>query len=273
MPLVLEFRAETTVAIEADGLVQAALAATTVRAVEDALVWHGNRQERAGEFFRISGDLSDGQVVMRGEFNGVHRLGEGMTEGSLHIDGNVGRHLGAAMRGGQIHVVGSAGDWVGAEMRDGLIHVHGNAGQRVGAAYVGSERGMRGGAILIDGDAGDQIGHTMRRGLIAVGGDAGSFAAINMIAGTVLVAGACGERPGAAMRRGTLALLGPAPELLPTFRRASRCRPLFLRVYLKWLIDRGFAIDRRAMDDEYVLNSGDHLNTGRGEILVRIATP
>jgi formylmethanofuran dehydrogenase subunit C len=271
MPLTLEFRAHTSLPIEADGLVQAALAATSADEVARTLVWHGNRQENAGEFFEISGNCGDGQVTIRGDVAGVHRLGEGMTAGMLRIEGDAGRHLGAAMRGGEIHVHGSAGDFAGAEMRDGLIHVAGNAGNCAGGAYVGSQRGMRGGTLLIDGNAGSHVGHTMRRGLIAIGGDVGDFVALNMIAGTVLVGGTCGARAGAAMRRGTIVAFGRPPEMLPTFRRSSTARPSFLAVYLRFLSQRGFAVDAGWPVAEFTQFSGDHLNGGRGEIFVRRA--
>ncbi len=275
MPFILDIRsdflADTSLPIEADGLAQAAMSATSADEVARTLVWHGNRQIAAGEFFSVKAKPGDGEVVIRGDLSGIHRLGEGMTAGTLRIEGDAGRHLGAAMRGGEIHVQGSAGDFAGAEMRDGLIHIAGDAGNCAGGAYVGSQRGMRGGTLLIDGDAGSHVGYTMRRGLIAIGGDVGDFVALNMIAGTVLVGGTCGARPGAAMRRGTIVAFGQPPELLPTFRRSSTARPGFLAVYLRFLSQRGFAVDARWPIAEFTQFSGDHLNGGRGEIFVRRA--
>jgi formylmethanofuran dehydrogenase subunit C len=269
MPLAFDYHADTTLPVEVDGLVQQALSATSAAEVERTPIWHGNRQQSAHELFRITGTTGDGELVFRGNMSGVHHLAEGMTEGKVRVEGDIGRHLGASMRGGEVHVNGSAGDFAGVEMRGGLLHIRGDAGNALGGAYVGSPRGMRGGAILVDGNAGNEAGHTMRRGLIAVGGHLGAFAAINMIAGTVLVGGKCGERPAAGMRRGTLVVMNGKPELLPTFRYAQRSEPLYLRVYLRHLAERGFDVSDRWLDASYDQYSGDHLNGGRGEIFVR----
>ena len=82
----------------------------------------------------------------------------------------------------------------------------------------------------------------MRRGTLAVGGSCGDAAGFSMIAGTILVFGACGIRIGAGMRRGTIGLFGPdPPRMLPTFRKAGRFRPLFLRLLLRELAGSAFA--------------------------------
>jgi formylmethanofuran dehydrogenase subunit C len=131
---------------------------------------------------------------------------------------------------------------------------------------------MTGGTILIDGDAGNEIGHTMRRGTIAIGGAAGDMLAFNMIAGTVLVFGECGIRPGAGMRRGTLGLFGPNPPmLLPSFRYGSTFQPLALRMVLRSLRNKGFAVDESVAAADLDLYHGDLVALGKGEIFMRHA--
>lgn len=130
---------------------------------------------------------------------------------------------------------------------------------------------MTAGEILIHGDAGNEIGHTLRRGLIAVGGRSGDAVGFNMIAGSVFLFGETGIRPGAGMRRGTIGLLGtsPPPAILPTFRRSTAYRPVFLRTFLTSLRTAGFPVPEDCFEAEYDRYCGDFLEMGRGEILVR----
>jgi hypothetical protein len=72
------------------------------------------------------------------------------------------------------------------------------------------------------------------------------------------------------MRRGTLALLGPQPPaLLPTFVRACRCQPAFVRLLLRTLQQFDFHMPDELLDADYELHSGDMLEGGRGEIVLR----
>lgn len=273
MPLRLRQRAETNLAIEAEELVGMALNASSLLEVERHRVWHGNRQESAGELFAVSGTAGDGRLELEGDLSRVHRLGEQMSGGEVHIEGNAGRHVGARMSGGTIEIAGSAGDWLGAEMRGGSIRVRGSAGDLAGAAYRGSKRGMRGGTIIVDGAAGVEVAHSMRRGLIAIGGSVGDFAAVNMIAGTLLVVGAVEGHAGAGMRRGTLLACRQPRELLPTFTRGSHFRPQFVALYWRWLARRGFSVPDDAATADYEIYHGDRLAGGRGEILVQVTRP
>jgi formylmethanofuran dehydrogenase subunit C len=233
-------------------------------------MYQGNLQLPLAEFFAISGNAADETHEWVGDLSGVHWLGANMTSGKLVVLGDAGRHVGSQMRGGEISVQGNAGDWLGAELHGGLIQVTGKAGDLVGSAYRGSPLGMTRGMILIGGDAGHEIGHAMRRGLIAVAGNIGDIAGLNMRAGTILVFGDSGIRHGAGMRRGTLALLGRrAPPLLPTFVKASRCQPLFMQMLYRKLRRLAFPVPESLLGSAYDLYSGDLLEGGRGEILVR----
>lgn len=272
MALQLRFRGETSVPVEVEGITPDAVRGLSLTAIERLPIYEGNRQAKLADFFAVSGDAADEQIVWEGSLQGVHWIGAKMRSGSVHVTGSAGRHVGSEMRGGQIVVEGDAGDWVGGEMHGGLIIVRGQAGHLVGAAYRGSARGMTRGVILIAGNAGNEIGHTMRRGLIVVGGQAGDLAGFNMLAGSVLLCGETGIRHGAGMRRGTLAFFGPPPpELLPTFRHACRYQPLALQLLLRQVASLGFPVPAPWYAAEYDLYHGDLLDGGRGEILIRVA--
>ena len=91
-----------------------------------------------------------------------------------------------------------------------------------------------------------------------------------MIAGTILVFGTCGGPVGAEMRRGTIGLFGPEPpRLLPTFRRAGRFRPLFLRLIDREIWRLGFPLVQGLSDDELTLYHGDLVSLGKGEVWIR----
>lgn len=272
--LKLRYQLETNVPVEVDGLVPERLSGLSHAAIGKLLVWHGNRQIPVGEAFCISdetGETADDVLRFEGDLSGVHRIGAGMTAGEIRVAGSAGRHVGSQMRGGAIHIEGSAGDWLGEQMRGGTIHVHGNAGGQVGAAVRGSRRGMTGGTILIEGNAGDELGLAMRRGLIAVGGNAGDGLGFNMIAGTILVFGNAGERAGAGMRRGTIGIFGGSPvAILPTFKHACQYRPQFLGLYFRELARLGFKVPAKVSDSAFDRYQGDHLELGKGEILVPV---
>jgi formylmethanofuran dehydrogenase subunit C len=272
MALRLVYHGQTSVPVEIEGLTPDWACDKSLAEIERFEIFHGNRKIPLAEMFAVTGDPGDKRFDFEGNLAGVHWIGAHMESGGIHIHGPAGRHTGSEMRGGEIIVDGNVEGWVGAEMHGGLIHVHGSAGHLAGAAYRGSRKGMTGGTILMDGDAGNEIGHTMRRGLIAIGGAAGDMLAFNMIAGTVLVLGECGIRPGAGMRRGTVGLFGPnPPPLLPSFRYGSTFQPLTMRMALRSLRKKGFAVDESLLAADLDLYHGDLVALGKGEIFLRHA--
>jgi formylmethanofuran dehydrogenase subunit C len=258
------------VPIEAPCVEPDRFAGLTATAVARLPVQHGNAAAMLGDFFTVTGDPADANVVIEGDCGQVKWLGAKMAGGRLTIHGPAGTHLGSGMTGGAIEVHGNVDDWAGAEMRGGLIRVHGSAGDHAGAAYPGSRRGMRGGELLIDGDAGDELGAVMRRGLIAVGGRVGEFAAAGMVAGSIFAFGPVGPHAGAGMKRGTLAALGPAPDLLPTFRYDCTYRPAFIDLYLRRLRALAFPVGRASSLERPELRRyrGDLAALGLGEIIL-----
>lgn len=268
--LKLSYRHTSRIPLEIEGFTPDWARDRSLAEIEEFEVFHGNKTLRLGDVFSITGDAADQEIVFEGDLSGVHYIGAQMKSGRIRVLGSVGRHAGSDMVGGEILVDGNADLFLGAEMHGGHIHVHGNASNLVGARYRGADRGMTGGTIFVDGDAGNEVGVSMRRGLIAIGGSVGDVVGFNMIAGTILVFGSCGRRPGAGMRRGTIGVFGsPTPELLPSFRAASLCRPQFLRVMLKTLATHGFRFDGSLMESTFNLHRGDFVSLGRGEILFR----
>jgi len=270
MPLNLHYHGETTIPVELEGILPENLCQLSLDEIRQQKIFHGKEVVTLGEFFDVSGDASDEQLVFDGQLSGVHWIGAKMRRGQIVINGDAGRHLGSEMSGGQIEVKGHAGDWAGGEMHGGLIHVRGDAGHLIGAAYRGGPKGMTNGTIIIAGKAGNEVGHTMRRGLIAIGGDVGDLVGISMLAGSILVFGKCGIRHGVGMKRGTIAFLGEdAPQMLPTFRHACRYSPNFLRVVLLKLKQLGFEFDPALLDSNYDLYHGDLIEGGRGEVVIK----
>jgi formylmethanofuran dehydrogenase subunit C len=265
--LILRCTYSGTIPVETPCVAADRLAGLSATDIGRLPVQHGNAAATLGDFFTITGDPSNADIVIEGDCSRVKWLGTKMAGGRLTIRSGVGTHLGSSMTGGAIEIHGHVDDWAGAEIRGGLIRVHGSAGNHAGAAYPGSRRGMRGGELLIDGDAGDELGAVMRRGLIAVGGRIGEFAAAGMVAGSIIAFGPVGRHPGAGMKRGTLAAFGPAPELLPTFRYDCSYRPAFIDLYLRHLAALGFALPP-GIHAPLRRYRGDLVALGLGEILL-----
>jgi len=270
MTLTFEIKTRPEVPLEVEGVIPASVRELTVDQILKLPIFHGNNVVEIGDFFELSGDPSDELLRWEGDLSPVHWIGAKMSSGTIHIEGDCGRHLGSEMSGGEIHVTGNASDWVGGEMHGGLIHVRGRAGHLVGAAYRGSAKGMTNGTILIGGDVGNEVGHTMRRGLIVVGGKAGDLVGFNMLAGSVIVHGEAGIRHGAGMRRGTIAFVGDnPPPMLSSFRYACRMQPEFFRLIGRMLTEQQFEPGADGLDGDFDLYHGDFIEGGRGEILVK----
>jgi formylmethanofuran dehydrogenase subunit C len=265
--LTLTLREPPAVPLEAELLTPDRLAELGRGEVEALPVWHGNRRERVGDFFAVSGDGGGEEVRVEGDLRRVKLLGAGMSGGRLVVAGDSGMHTGAGMTGGELVVEGDVGDFAGVDMRGGRLVVRGAAGDHLGAGSPGERAGMRGGEIVVHGDAGAQAGAGLRRGLIAVAGRLGEGAGLRMLAGTIVALGPLGPRAGAAMRRGTIVAMSPA-ALLPTFALACTYRPSFLRLYLRRLRALGLPVTDAHLDGRYARWAGDGLELRRGEILV-----
>ncbi|HQR51980.1 MAG TPA: formylmethanofuran dehydrogenase subunit C [Burkholderiales bacterium] len=227
----------------------------------------GNRRLRVDALFELTGeDVSN--LVFRNGCDKLDRIGEGMFDGSIEVDGDAGAYLGLGLRGGRIRVRGNCGAFAAAEMKRGLVHIQGNAGDFLGAPLPGDRQGMRGGTVIVQGNAGDRCGDRLRRGNILVEGNAGDYCASRMIAGTLSVLGTLGTYPGFAMRRGTL-LLNAVPASLPaTFGDCGTHDLHFLPLLTQsWrsLESRFARLESRSRVRRLM---GDLACDGKGEVLV-----
>jgi formylmethanofuran dehydrogenase subunit C len=200
-----------------------------------------------GDLFEVTGAPA-GRIRFEGDLAKTDRLGAGLAEGEVVVEGPVGDEAGLGMSGG-------------------VIDVHGDAGARAGGAAGDARRGMTGGELLVRGGAGPEPGMRMRRGLLVVMADVAGHAGVGMIAGTVIVFGDAGPAPGRWSKRGSIVALGSV-QIPPTYRYACTYQPDHLRLTLLRLRKRyGLAVDERYVSGSYRRYSGDLADLGRGEIL------
>lgn len=219
-----------------------------------------------GELFSVKG-TPDGSMTIAGDLRLAERIGAGLAEGTVRVDGDVGDRAGAGLRGGRLVVDGNAGHSTGEGMSGGSIVVRGNSGHRTGAAGPGRKRGMTGGELVVLGNTGDETGAAMRRGLVAVGGSTGCCTLLSTIAGTVVSCGAVGPDAALWNKRGSLVCLGSV-EPAATYRYACVIQPVYLRLLLRRLRDQyALPVTLAHIDGRYRRYSGDFSETGRGEIL------
>ena len=214
-----------------------------------------------GDLFAISLDGSD-RLRIEGGSSRFDRVGAALSEGTIHVEGDVGQRLGEAMAGGALTVTGSAGPYAAAGATGGTITVEGDADERAGGAVYAAKAGLDGATLVIKGRAGAHLGDRMRRGLILVG-EAGAFAGSRMIAGTIL-AEALGDHPGYGMRRGTI-VAGRHGALLPTFTETGTPDLVFLRLLARSLTRLG-AKQAELLKGTMRRYSGDLAALGKGEL-------
>ena len=202
---------------------------------------------RLGDLFELDGH-PQGRIRFVGELDQADRLGAGLIEGEVIVDGNVGREAGLAQAGGR-------------------IDIGGDAGPRAGAAPLGFKRGMTGGELIVRGSAGAEAGAAMRRGLLVILRTAGDRAGLGMIAGTVVVFGPVGTDAGLWSKRGSVVALGRITPP-PTYSYACTFQPVHLRLLLTRLRDSyGLPVRPRHLNGFYRRYSGDMAELGKGEIL------
>ncbi|ACL60824.1 formylmethanofuran dehydrogenase subunit C [Methylobacterium nodulans] len=248
--------------LDLSGITPAALAGLSEAEAARLPVGTSRQGVALGDCFTIALDGAESLRIAGGS-DRLDRVGAGLAQGSILVEGDVGQRLGAGMTGGTIRVSGSAGPFAGTAARGGTITIAGDAGPGAGGALHGAMGGLDGATLVIGGRAGDRLGDRMRAGLI-VAGAAGDHAGSRMIAGT-LVAGTIGDHPGYGMRRGTL-LVERHGALLPTFVETGTQDLVFLRLLAKALepLSPRFAALARARLSR---RSGDLATLGKGELL------
>lgn len=199
-----------------------------------------------GDLFRIEGHPG-GKIRFVGQLDQADRLGAGLSEGEVMVDGSVGREAGLAQAGGR-------------------LDIGGDAGARAGAAPLGHKRGMTGGELIVRGSAGAEAGAAMRRGLLVILRAGGDRTGLGMIAGTIVVFGAVGADTGLWSKRGSVVALGRITPP-PTYFYACTYQPAYLRLLLTRLRSSyGLPVRPQHLNGLYRRYSGDMAETGKGEI-------
>ena len=182
-------------------------------------LFEGNKQKKLDALFKIQEDNADTpSITINGDVSEVRKIGLGMKNGEVVINGNVGMHLGEKMAGGKITVNGDVCQWPGSSMKKGLIEIHGNAGDYLASPYRGSSEGMKGGKIVVDGDVGSDSGAYLHGGLIKIkGNNTGQFLGFHMSDGVIHVEKNARNRLGANMTGGKIIVSGFVEEVMPTF--------------------------------------------------------
>ena len=190
----------------------------SVKEISLLTVWEGNKKKKLCDLFKIEETSAETpNITINGDASEVRRVGHGMKNGEIVINGNAGMHLGEKMVGGKITVNGNANGWTGSSMKNGLIEIHGDASDYLASPYRGSSQGMRGGKIVVDGNVGSDSGCYLRGGAIIIKGSAGPFLGFHISKGVIYVEKNAGNRLGASMTGGKIVLSGSMDELMPTF--------------------------------------------------------
>ncbi len=261
--LTFELKAKPDQRLDLSHLIPSRLKELKPKDIEKLTIGSTREGLTVGDAFKVKGkDVSE--LRFAGTDGRCDKIGAGLTDGTIMVDGDVGAYLGAGMKRGKIEVSGNAGVLAGASMAGGTIAIAGDADERAAGILVGETMGMKGGVLTIGGNAGPMVGERMRRGLVIVGGDAGDYAGGRMIAGTILLKRKVGRGAGYGLRRGSLIFVEEPKDLLPTFGDCGVMEFDYLRLLEHWLRDAGKSIKlgdraRRLMGDMSVLGKGEML--------------
>jgi formylmethanofuran dehydrogenase subunit C len=261
--LVFELKHKPDQRLDLSPLVPSRLKSLKGKRIEDLAIGTTRAKLTVGDVFKVKGKDA-GVLRFVGTDARCDKIGAGLTEGEIMVDGNAGAYLGAGMKRGKIEVKGSAGVLAGASMAGGSLSVSGNVGERAGGILVGETMGMKGGVLTIGRNAGPMLGERMRRGMVIVKGDAGDYAGARAIAGTIVFKRGVGRNAGYGLRRGSLIFLEEPNEILPTFGDCGVMEFDYLRLLEHWFAQTGKKIRfggraRRLMGDMSVLGKGEML--------------
>lgn len=264
--LTFSLRAAPAQRLDLSPLVPQNLAGKTVPEIEGIELQTTRARVTAGDVFRIrNGDPAT--ILIEGGSARFDRVGFGLTEGSIRVEGELGVEAARLMSGGELTIHGRAGPFAGSGMRGGTLTIEGDVGERLGGPLSGETVGMSGGLIHVRGDAGARAGDRLRRGVILIEGRAGAYAGSRMIAGTLAIGGEAGELPGYLMGRGTILIGRGAALLSPTFADCGE-HDLVASRLLAAYIGKASAKLARLFRRPLRRLAGDMAALGRGEILL-----
>ena len=242
------------------------LSGKTVAEIERIEVGTTRVRVTAGDVFSVrKGDPAI--IRIEGGSARFDRVGFGLKEGSIRVEGEVGAQAGRLMSGGLLAIGGAAGPFAGSGMKGGTLAIEGDAGERLGGPLSGETAGMSGGLIHVRGAAGERAGDRLRRGVILIEGRAGPYAGSRMIAGTLAIGGEAGDLPGYLMGRGTILIGRGATLFSPTFADCGEHDLVASRLLAAYI---GEASPKLARLFRRPLRrfAGDMAALGKGEILL-----
>jgi len=267
--LTLTLKATPELPLDMSPVVPATLAGRRLAQIRALKLQQGRRRVSLGDWFEVEGETDATDLLIDGAAPVLHRVGAGLSGGTMEVRGNCGHEAGLRMRGGVLKIRGDVGDGPGLGMRGGLLDIEGHAGRYAGGPAPGDVTGMKNGTILVAGNLGDRAGDRMRRGLIATGGNVGAFCGSQMVAGSIVVLGDCGSGLGTGMRRGSIVLTKPASTPGTHFKLTGEFELAFLPLLVRHLSELKPAwaarLARLARVNRWV---GDAGNGGFGEILI-----
>lgn len=240
----------------------------TLSKIKDLKIEYGNKRVKLNTLFNVKGKDST-HIVIEKSTDKLINAGQGMTRGSITINGDAGDFLGQGMKNGTLTVLGNVGAWTGNAMSGGHINISGNALDYVGAGLPGDSFGMTNGLINIKGNAGDRVGDRMRRGIIIIQGKSGNYCGSRIHAGTIIVLDKVGKLPGEGMRRGSIILAKKPTHLPATFKSCGNLKMQFLRLLFTQLtkFDDDLSLFNKYGPEAHRF-SGDLARNGKGEILI-----
>jgi formylmethanofuran dehydrogenase subunit C len=261
--LTFELKSKPDQRLDLSTLVPERLTGLKAKDIEQLVIGTTRVGLTVGDAFKVKGNDAS-ELRFTGTDGRCDKIGAGLKDGTITVEGDAGAYLGAGMKWGRIEVSGNAGVLAGASMAGGSIAVSGDVDERAGGIMVAETMGMKGGVLTIGGNAGPMLGERMRRGLVIVSGDAGDYAGGRMIAGTILFKRKVGRGAGYGLRRGSLIFVEEPGDLLPTFGDCGVIQFDYLRLLEHWLRDSGKRISlvdraRRLMGDMSVLGKGEML--------------
>jgi len=249
--IILTLKEAPKMPVEVDAVLPETVAGKSLKEVGEIAVYAGNKKIKLHEYFEIEGETADDtdaqEIHFKGDTLKLIRIGEGMADGVIRVEGNAGDHIGERMKAGRIIVNGNAGGWIGTALAGGEIHIKGNAQNKIGCAERGSRDGMSSGLIVVEGDAGTEIGYEMDGGNIEIYGKVRSFVGSHMKEGVVKVGGVSEDRIGFAMAGGEI------------YVEDSGFKPPFF-------------FKEAGVEGEYAIFEGDLSTSGEGRIFIRKST-
>jgi len=269
MQRTLEFIYQGAFPVDFSGIIPEKVLEMPVNELKKTTILVGNDRIPLGDVCRLKTHLSQKEeLILSGNTSCINQIGAKMTMGRLIVLGSTGHFVGLNMSGGEIEIRGNAGTNLGANMQGGFIRCSGDTGDYAGAALDGHARGMNGGMILIAGSTGKELGSGMRRGIIIVGHNAGELTGVDMLAGSIFVFGSAGSNLGLNMRRGSIIVNRLGDSFPVGFLDSGRGDAIWLRVYFNSISSMGIRPPKGWSRDSWKRFTGDHVQSGKGELYI-----